>query len=455
MKIEADRSNFLKAWQIAEKYTVANQQRDSQNGIRIIASEDAVTLEATDLKSSVKCPVKGVAVNEDGISVLGTAFFGELLRKTTEKTITLELGDERGMFKAGKIRVRFPVMPADTFPKIPESSGAEPFCEIMASDLGKLISEGSCAASSPADFPRYMGTCLLRTSGQYLILVSTDGKRLARSQRLCVVQKEDDLVLPAPALREIAKNFNTDDTVKILADGSTVWFILEKKELIKEESSEESNDDSEAVEENRQERIDVSEFALQKIETSFPQYEKILNDELCSTVKIAKSVILPAVERVGIFAKNDSNPAKLMAITLKQEGELRFSARASNLGTTSEIVDAVVEGRPMQIGFNAVFFEDGLKAADAEELVIEFSGEESQTRILKADSADFLYMLMPIRLTPQDIVPEDDAVDFTPTVEPDDFSQANETQEAPEDSQEDFNPQEDPAPQYDDSDAPF
>lgn len=453
MKIELERSNFLKAWQTAEKYTIAKPQQDSKGGIRIIAADDTVMLEATDLKSSVKCPIKGAAVNEDGISVLSTAFFGELLRKTTEKIITLELGDERGTFKAGKSRVRFPVMPANTFPKIPESSGAELFCEIMASDLGKLISEGSCAASSPADFPRYIGACLLRTAGQYLIMVSTDGRRLARSQRLCVVRKEDDLVLPAPALKEIAKNFNTDDTVKILADGSTVWFILEKKELIKEEASEESSDDSEAAEENWQERIDVSEFALQRIETSFPKYEKILNNECCSTVKIDKSLILPAVERVGIFAKDGSNPANLMAMTLKQEGELRLSARASDLGTTSESVDAVIEGQPMQIGFNAIFFEDGIRAADAEKLVIEFSSEEGQTRILKADTNDFLYMLMPIRLTPQDLVPEDDSGDFTPAADTYEFSQDASEQNQDEASQEDS--QDDQPQQYDDSDAPF
>ena len=103
----------------------------------------------------------------------------------------------------------------------------------------------------------------------------------------------------------------------------------------------------------------------------------------------------------------------------------------------------------MQIGFNAAYFLDGLKAADSDSITIEFSSDEGQTRILKDEGADFLYMLMPIRLTPQDIVPEDDSADFTAPVYPEEFSQEDD-----EDSQEDYTPQEE-APQYDDSDAPF
>ena len=58
-------------------------------------------------------------------------------------------------------------------------------------------------------------------------------------------------------------------------------------------------------------------------------------------------------------------------------------------------------------------------------------------------------MLMPIRLTPQDIVPEDDSADFTVPEQPEEFSQDED-----EASHEDYTQQEE-APQYDDSDAPF
>ena len=190
-----------------------------------------------------------------------------MLRKTTAKTITLEVNDSRGTLKADKSRSRFPVIPAETFPNIPESSGAEPVFSIMASDLARVINEGSCAASAPSDFPKYMGACLLKTTEKYIIVVSTDGKRLARSQTLCMsMDKEEELVLPAASLKETAKNFTGEGTVRVLADGSTVWFMLEKKEIIKEDPTPapEGNDESEAPTENWTEKVDVMEFALQR-----------------------------------------------------------------------------------------------------------------------------------------------------------------------------------------------
>ena len=468
MKLELERSTFFKAWQIAEKYTAA-QQRDSLGGIRITASGDTVTLEATDLKSSVKCPVRDAKVEEAGTAVLNAAFFGNLLRKTTAKTISLEVNDTRGILKADKSRSRFPVIPAETFPNIPESSGAENICSIMASDFGRIITEGSCAASAPSDFPKYMGSCLLKTAENYIIVVSTDGRRLARSKTLCTsINKEEELVLPAAALKETAKNFTGDGTVKVLADGSTVWFMLERSEIVKEEpeSTAEGNTDSdgstdsEAPTENYITKVEVMEFSLQRIEASFPKYEKILNNEVRTTLKVLKSELLPALERVDLVAKTNSGHIMAMFLNPNPDPDkfsLRITARAPELGTASEGLNAHIDGEAMQIGFNAAFFLDGLKAVTSDNINVEFSSDEGQTRILKDEGNDFLYMLMPIKLTPQDIVPDDDSGDFTESSYTDDFQQDDDEND---DSQDDYTeqaeaPQDEQAPQYDDSDAPF
>ena len=72
----------------------------------------------------------------------------------------------------------------------------------------------------------------------------------------------------------------------------------------------------------------------------------------------------------------------------------------------------------MQIGFNVTYFMDGLKSVDSESVIIEFSEDEGQTRIFKDEGKDYLYMLMPVRLSPQDIVNDDDAADFGPDEQP-------------------------------------
>ena len=371
---------------------------DALNGIRITANESTVTLEATDLKSSVKCTAKGAAVLEPGAAVLNASIFSSILRKAEAPAITLNIGDDKGTLNAGRSRSRFTVIPAESFPNIPESSDAEEICEITAGDLGRLISEGSCAASAPSDFPKYLGTCMLRTEQEQILAVSTDGKRLARSQNACIhINKQIDLLLPSAALKELGKTFTGEGKVKILADDSTVWFRLD----------------------------DDSEFSVRRVDAAFPKYEKILNDAVKSRMTVSKSTLLAAIDRVDVMAR--TNPAHIMAMILSPDsGELRITARAPELGTMSETLDAQIEGAPMQIGFNVTFFMDGVKSVNSESVIIEFSDDEGQTRMLKDEGKDFLYMLMPIRLSPQDIVNDDDAGDF---IEP---SQPGQQEEAPQ-----------------------
>lgn len=400
MKLELERADFLKAWQTAEKYTPSKTTMDALNGICITASENnSVTLEATDLKSSIKCSAKGANVIEAGVAVMNASIFGNMLRKSKADTITLEITGERGTLKADKSKSRFTVIPADSFPKLPESSEAESYCRILAGNLSTLISEGSCAASMPSDFPKYMGTCLLRIEDQNITAVSTDGKRLARSKTLCeTTDKQGDLLLPSQALKDLGKIFTGDSTVNILADDSTVWF-----------------------------RLDNAEFSIRRIDASFPKYERILNNEVRTSAKINKSNLLSALDRIDVIAKN--NAAHLMAMALNpQSGEVKITARASELGTVSEVIDAEITGDFMQIGFNVTYFLDGIKAVSSESVNIEFSDEEGQTRMLKDESDDFLYMLMPIRLTPQDIVNDDDTEEFSAPVQPE---EEQENQEEP------------------------
>ena len=467
MKLEFDRSAFLKAWQVAEKYTPSKTTMDALNGIRITAGESGlVTLEATNLKESVKCPATKTTVLEPGQAVLNASIVGNMLRKSSAKSITLEVSSDKGTIIAGKSRSKFAVIAADTFPNLPERSGADEICTIMAADLSRLITEGSSAASAPSDFPKYLGTCMLRTQDGRLLSVSTDGKRLARSQMLCSVSKNDDVVLSASALKDLAKIFTGRENVRLFADGTLAWFVLEKPqdeaegaetpaetpdasaetpaepapeapaentEAAPEEAPAENTDSGEAKPAQTKPQeflLDGAEFSIRRVETNFPKYERILNNELRTKIKITKSALAGAVDRIDVIARN--NTAHAMAITIKPMNEMRITARAPELGTASEELEAAVDGSPIQIGFNVSYFLDGLKAVNSEEVIIEFSEEEGQTRMYKDEGDDFLYMLMPIRLTDQDIVDEPEE-----PVQEDQPAQPEESLPSPEEHTED------------------
>ncbi len=375
LKLEIQRQDFLKAWQTAEKTALSRTMADIVNCIKINATPDGkVTLEATDIKTSVKCTANGVNVIEPGAALLPVAILGGILKKSTCDIFTLEVGDTKGMINSEGSKTKFPVIPLENFPNIPESDGADTICEILSTELSRIITEGSIASSQPQDFPKYIGTCLLRTSEHSLKVVSTDGKRLSISEVFCSVHKEDDVLLPASALKDLAKQLGSyEENVTILADGSTAWFSLENVE-----------------------------FSIRRVDAAFPSYERILNNEIYTELNIQCDKLMYAAERVDVIAK--TSISRIMVIDMKPDNQLRITARSNEYGITGEALEAEISGNPLQIGFNSGYFIDGLRALGQRDIVIEFSGKEEQTRMTRKDDSSFLYMLMPARLTNQDII---------------------------------------------------
>ena len=357
--------------------------------------------------------------------MIPAAIFGAVLKKLDADDLVLEVNSERGFLNAGSNKMRFAVIPPETFPNISGSSEGENVCELPAPLLAKLIAEGSSAASQPQDFPKYLGTCLLRTSEGVLMAVSTDGKRLSLSKTPCAASKDTDILLPAQALKDFGRNIaslGAEDTVRILSDGSSAWFVLED-----------------------------AEYSIRIIDSAFPKFERILNADRHTTLRINSKDLYAILERIDIIAK--TTPAHIMAMALQPNGEMRITARAPELGTASETVAANIEGGYLQVGFNVGYFMDGLKALGSEQAAIEFSGEEGQTRMKREGSDDFLYMLMPARLSTQDAMTAEEIGDFSGNSQEQSETSATE-QDIPE-------PETAPVPEQQDSngnsetDAPF
>ena len=377
MKLELERQEFMKSWQLVTRISVAH--------VLVTAFEDDVILEATDLKTSVKCKAKGVNVLDIGSALIPVAIFTNMLKKAASENLILEVSSSRGILNAGRNKTRFSLVPVEEFPELPLSENATLVCELATLDFAKLVNEGSIAASQPMDFPRYVGSCLLKTSEGFLIAASTDGKRLAVANTPCEkIESSEEMLLLALALREVAKVLAgyPDKNVKIFADSSIVWFQVE----------------------------DV-EFSVRKVDATFPQYTRILNDEVYSILEINSLDLITTLERVDIIAR--TNPAHIMSMVLTPDNnEVTITARSQDCGTVREILSTTVELNYLNVGFNVGYFLDGLKALGASTAVIEFSGEETQARMKRKNDDSFLYMFMPARLTASDRISEDEIKDF-------------------------------------------
>jgi DNA polymerase-3 subunit beta len=348
MKIDIARSEFLKACQMAERCTSTRSTLSSIGGVFLAADEEKVLLSATDLKTSICCVARGISVSQNGAAILPVKLLGELFKKISTDQFTIEVKNEKGVLIAGRSKTRFSTWFSDEFPKLPQSDSAKHLCDVLAPEFLRVLIEGSIASSPTDDFPKYLGACLIQLKEGKLRVISTDSRRLSLSRCSCDGEEEADLLLPIGSLRELQRLLTGigDRSVRILYDESLVWF-----------------------------QMGDIEFSIRRVDSTFPNYEKILNPNKTTMMLANRSELLSALERIDIVVRSHTG---LVVVHFSPGGQLKLTGKAPEFGTAVEEMDALIDGEPLKAGFNVTFLQDGLKSLGSDDIKMNLNGEAGQ-----------------------------------------------------------------------------
>lgn len=382
MKLRIRKTEFSKWWQLVERVAGSKNTISSLGGVLCSISEENIILEATDLKTSIRCTPSGVGADEAGSVVLPAKLLGELFKKIPVEEFSIDIKGEKGIFTAGKNKTRFTTWLVSDFPKIPSSGSASVFCEILAGELLRVINEGIVASSQGDSFPTYLGTCFFHVKGNSLSVVSTDSHRLALSQADCVSVSDSDMLLPILSVKELQRllaSVISDVKVVVLTDGSVSWF-----------------------------RMGEMEFSIRRVEASFPNYTKILNPKKTTTMVSDRNNLVNALDRIDVVVRDFT---RVVVMKLSPSGELRLSGRSPNVGVGVELVDANIVGEPLTVGFNLSYIQDGLKAFKDNDIQLSFDGNSGQVTIVAPNRDNFLYMTMPVKISEEDEIDESDGME--------------------------------------------
>jgi DNA polymerase-3 subunit beta len=119
--------------------------------------------------------------------------------------------------------------------------------------------------------------------------------------------------------------------------------------------------------------------------------------------------MLSVLDRIDIVVRSHT---RLAVLYFSPGGNVRFSGKAPEMGTAVEELDAVIDGESLRAGFNVGFLQDGLKSLDSEKVRMNLNGEAGQMILRHENTDDFLYMLMPVRIAPQDLIDDEEEEDL-------------------------------------------
>lgn len=371
MKLTINKKQFLASWGLAERSTSASGSVSILSSILVKADFESVQLQATDIKTSIICFASGVTVTEPGEAVFPIKMVSDLFKKAPGEEFTIEVNDGKVTLKAGRSKYNFSSYPVREFPVLPSSANAAVFCRTSASELAKLIEEGTLAASSGEEFPLYLSSANLQIAQNRLNVVSTDTRRLALSSAMVSEGTEEAAaLLPMKGVKELQRilsSLSPETEVKVLFDSSQFYF-----------------------------KTETLEFTVRRVESKFPPYEKILPKNSTLSVVTDRGALISALERVDVIVR-DYN--RMVVLDIAPDAAMVLRGKAPDFGQAKEEISAETVGEKLRIAVNSKFFLEALKVMREPEVKLSFNGQAGHMTVKRSDSDDFLCLIAPINLS--------------------------------------------------------
>ncbi len=205
---------------------------------------------------------------------------------------------------------------------------------------------------------------LVRFEPGKIVMAATDSYRLAVKETVIEGSSAElEAIIPARALQELSR---------LGGDGSELRLGVYENHVVF--------------------GTDGSWLTTRRIDGQFPNYRQLLPEQFEHELELPRDELLGVVRRVSVMAQRNS-PLRLRFA----EGELTVSAQTQDVGEARESLPAAYTADTMEIGFNADFLRDGLESVDSPSVTIKLISP-LRPAVLEGETADYTYLLMPIRL---------------------------------------------------------
>ena len=375
MKFTFDKDAMIHEISIAQEIITNKSPVSILSNILLIAENNSLTIKATD--STVKfTTVIPIDIEEEGRTTLYCDKFMSILSSLPAGNIDFIQEDIGIVIKpvSKKIKFQLKSQASDKFPEIGTSENI-PFFEVPADEFKEMIKETAFAVSE--DRNRYfMSGVYFAKDGESLTMVATDGRRLS-----CDSKNDFDVpdfqaaIVPTKILNCILKNAPDEGNIQVA--------VIDKSIFVK---------------------YGNVEFSSVLIDGQFPNYKKVIPENLTNSFAVNKDDLEAALKRTIIMIDK-----KVCRLLFKiSSGILQIISPESDIGTADEEIPCRYDGPDASMYLNVNYISEPLRVIDSEYIVFNFNINESKgsdevnitkALIMKADKdCDYIHVIMPMTI---------------------------------------------------------
>ena len=342
----------------------------------LLSTEDArLRLAAMNfnLGMTVTCWI-GAKVEQEGAVTLPAKTFSDLVSNLSPERVDLQLdpATQTVSLRCGGTKSNIKGIDADEFPLIPEVEGKT--FAVPGKVLKEMINQTAFAAATEEGRPVLTGIYTL-LEGNVLTMAAADGYRLAlRTTEIeRSFEQHVEMVIPARALIEVSRIISDSDEEVLIT-------MPDDRDLVVFKTG----------------NVEVSS---QLTEGKFPDFGAIIPKGYSTATVMYTADLLRACQRAEIFARDSAYSGRLYVTPPKgagEPGEVIIVGKSAERGDNEGLVDASVEGEPLDIAFNIKYLIDVLRVISDERVVLESNGAANPGVIRPENRNDFVHVIMPM-----------------------------------------------------------
>lgn len=342
----------------------------------LLATEDSrLRLSATNLELSITTYI-GAQVQQDGAITLPAKTFSELVNNLSNERVdlTMDPATQTVNVRCGTTNSNIKGIAASEFPMVP--SDGEASLMIDARLLQDMINQTVFAAAKEDNRPILTGI-FMRFDDNELTMASADGYRLAVRTTQLEQSTGDrlEIVVPARTLSEVGRIISEEDEavgITLPDDRDVIMFHLKNTDV-----------------------------TSQLLDGRFPDFAAIIPNTYSTSMVVYTDDLLRACKRAEIFARDSANSARIYIKppdNPDEPGEVVVVGKSAERGDNEGMVDASVEGEPLEAAFNIRYLIDALNVIHDERVVLQSNGAAHPGVVRPDGREDFIAVIMPMSM---------------------------------------------------------
>jgi DNA polymerase-3 subunit beta len=340
----------------------------------VTEGDDRIILSATDLEIGIETSVK-TTILESGSTTVPARIITEILTQLPDNDIVMELDEEKQIMhlRCGKSKFEMHTLPADDFPILPRPE-EEKRIDIPQSELKSIVKNVFIAAASDEETRTVLTGVLMTVEKERILMVSTDGRRLAKMDKKIStgVRAPFNLIIPSRTVSEISRILqDVKDPVEIIF-GENKLFLM----------------------------MDGLMITSRLLEGQFPDYNQIIPKSFTHTLTVDREKFITSLKRAMIMAhEKDKDLPRLIKFKI-EGGMMVITSNTTELGHAYEEVEIENGSQDVSvmIAFNGKYILDGLNNMVRDRINLCISTPISPGLIKEEGEEDFTYLIMPVRL---------------------------------------------------------